>query len=654
MIQFHLEQNRFRISYRVLGMILLVALGSTVQAQPGRWQQKVDYKMVIDMDVPTNRFKGKQILKYTNNSPDKLNKLFYHLYFNAFQPGSSMDVRSQELGKTKVNGRPDWDSRVMDRISKLKPEEIGYQKINSLKLDGVVQEIIYHETILEVKLKQPILPGKTVVLDMEFEAQVPLQIRRSGRDNPRTRVQYSMSQWYPKLCEYDYEGWHATPYVAREFYGVWGNYDVTINIDKDFKLGAGAVLVNANEIGWGYDKPGTELKPIATAKRSWHFVAENVHDFVWAAEKGYKHLSKKAQNGTMLHVIYYNPNVDAKTDAAFQEVLDAAYKVLPFIEKNFGKYPYPVYSFIQGGDGGMEYPMATLIQSQNLGTVFHEWMHSWYQMMLATNESLYPWMDEGFTSYAEDLVMEHYTGKNSLQPAKEELKKNPGNKEVQNDINSLPDQHSSAYANYFFLVKSGMQEPLSLHADHYKTNLSYSISSYSKGEIFLEQLGYIVGATVRDKILLEYYNQWKFKHPNVNDFMVIAQQVSGIQLDWYKMYWINTTRTIDYAIDSVSATNTNTIIRLKRVGEMPMPVDVRITYTDGSSAVHNIPLDIMYGSKEREERMPKNYSVEKEWQWTHPTYNLQLNGNKTIKEIYIDPSHRMADVDRTNNVWTKN
>ncbi|MBK7346471.1 MAG: M1 family metallopeptidase [Chitinophagaceae bacterium] len=619
-------------------------------AQPGRWQQRANYTMHIDMDVQTNRFTGKQRIEYFNNSPDKLNRLFYHLYFNAFQPGSSMDVRSRELGKKLFNNRPDWDTRVKDRISKLTDDEIGYQKIKSLKVNGVAQPFKYHETILEVNLKNAILPKSKVIIDLEFEAQIPLQIRRSGRDNPSTGVQYSMSQWYPKLCEYDYEGWHPTPYVAREFYGVWGNFDVKISIDKNYKLGGTGVLVNADEIGWGYDKPGTALKNISAAKRNWHFVGKNIHDFVWAADTAYNHLTKKVNNRVTLHVIYkYKPD-NAAYEQGWQQVMVAAEKVLPFIEKHFGQYPYPQYSFIHGGDGGMEYPMATLIHTSTLGTAFHEWMHSWYQMMLGTNESLYPWMDEGFTSYAEDLVTKFYSGKSSLQPLRDSLAKYPGNENYQRLVNTLPEDHTGAYNGYYRLVKSGLEEPLTTHADHYNSNFAYSIASYSKGEMFLEQLGYIVGAAVRDKILLEYYKQWRFKHPNANDFMVIAQQVSGLQMDWYKEYWINTTKTIDYGIGNVSSDSGKTTIVLQRIGEMPMPVDLEVTYKDGSKEMHNVPLNLMYGAKKNENAGEK-YFVHEEWRWTHPEYKLTIKtGLNVITKIEIDPSKRMADINHSNNV----
>lgn len=343
-------------------LILVTFFLQNAFSQPSRWQQFVKYNMQIDVDVNTNQFKGIQKLAYTNNSPNTLNKVFYHLYYNAFQPGSSMDIRSQELGKIMINGKPDWDSRVQDRIAKLKPNEIGYQKIISLKLNGVTQPFKYHGTILEVNLTTPIAPKATVFFDMVFEAQIPLQIRRTGRDNPNTGVRYSMSQWYPKLCEYDYEGWHPTPYIAREFYGVWGNYDVTINIDNSYKLGGTGTLKNANDIGWGYDAVNTpNLKPTTSPKRTWHFTANNVHDFVWAADPDYVHLQRKMPNGTKLNVIYnYQPN-NPQNDSAWQTVANAAVTALPFIESKFGAYPYPQYSFIQGGDGGMEYPMATLI-----------------------------------------------------------------------------------------------------------------------------------------------------------------------------------------------------------------------------------------------------------------------------------------------------
>ena len=599
-------------------LVLCILTISFCFAQPNYWQQKVKYVMDIDMNVETNQFAGKQKLEYWNNSPDTLKKVFYHLYFNAFQPGSMMDTRSRRQGTIQIGKGEDWDPRVKDRIQQLKSDEIGYQKIISLKMNGRPQKFHVLETILEVKLDKSILPKSKVVFDMVFEAQSPLQIRRSGRDNPTTKVRYSMSQLYPKLCEYDYEGWHPTPYVAREFYGVWGDFDVNISIDKNYILGGTGYLQNANQVGYGYENAGTKVVRPSGNKLTWKFTAPNVHDFMWAADPEYKHITRKVKNDLTLHLLYKAADPKAAT---WEKILDDAEKALPFIEKIFGPYTYKQYSFIHGGDGGMEYPMATLLASPSAW--LHEWMHNWYHGILATNESLYSWMDEGFTDYATARVRA-FLENNTAWP------------------------FSGSYSSYFNLVKSDKEEPLTTHADHFNTNFAFGTASYSKGAVFVEQLGYIVGIQIRDKILLEYYRQWKFKHPDANDFIRLSEKVSDIKLDWYKQYWVNSTKTIDYAFDSLWEESGKTRIRIKRIGLMPMPVDLLLTFKDGSAEIHYIPLDLMYGTKPAEDTVTRK--IYPAWRWTHETFIIESNkrlGDIAIAEI--DPSQRMADTERQNN-----
>lgn len=629
----------------LISMLAMLPLLAT--AQTGYWQQKVKYTMDVDVNANTNQFTGKQKLEYWNNSPDTLTKVFYHLYWNAFQPGSMMDVRSQRQGTIPGPRGVDWDGRVKDRIGKLNKEEIGYQKVLSLKMNGKPQSFKMLETILEVKLDKPILPKSKVVFELEFEAQVPLQIRRSGRDNAEG-VRFSMSQWYPKLCEYDKDGWHPNPYIAREFYGVWGDFEVKISIDKSYIIGASGYLQNPNQVGYGYEAPGTKVVRPAGEKLLWHFIAPNVHDFVWAADPDYTHISKPVRDGMVLHAFYkiapellrkqyealpaarkaeYKNNPDnyvAFYKGQWEEVLDVAALALPYMDKTFGKYPYKQYSFIQGGDGGMEYPMATLLKGAGPDLIIHEWMHSWYQMMMGTNEALYAWMDEGFTSYAESRVMAY-------------LEKDTGFAQAGN------------YKGYYALAKSNKEEPLTTHADHFNTNFAYTSAAYTKGAVFLEQLGYIIGADVRDKILLAYYNQWRFKHPDANDFMRVAEKTSGLQLDWYKEYWVNSTKTIDYAIDSLWDDGGKTRLRLSRVGLVPMPVDLQLTFKDGTKELHYIPLDLMYGEKPAEDpSLPRK--VYDAWKWTNPVYIIETNHKLLdITVAEIDPSQRMADVERKNN-----
>jgi hypothetical protein len=638
----------YKLRYMKKGLMvcLLVSLVLAVQAQD-RWQQKIKYKMDVVMNVNTNILKGKQVIEYTNNSSDTLKWVYFHLYWNAFQPNSMMDVRNRELGRRVVNGRTDWEARVADRIAKLKPEEYGYQKVGLVRMNGRPQKLEQYETVLKVMLDKPILPKNKVVFDTEFEAQVPVQIRRSGRDNAEG-VRFSMSQWYPKMSEYDHEGWHPTPYIAREFYGVWGDFEVNLSIQKDYVVAATGYLQNPQEIGHGYEAEGSKVNRPAGEMLTWKFVAPNVHDFVWAADPQYKHISKKVRDGLVLHAFYkissehltkqYEAmSAGAKNRygnkaenfiAAYQKewdsVLVLASKAIPYMDKTFGYYPYKQYSFIQGGDGGMEYPMATLLKGAGEDVVIHEWMHSWYQMMMGTNESLYPWMDEGFTTYAEDGIKAF----------------------IHNTTGFI---HAGSYAGYYALVKSGVEEPLSTHADHFDSRFGYSTSSYSKGAVFLEQLGYIIGADNRDKLLLEYYRKYRFKHPELNDFIRLAEGVSGIQLDWYPQFFVNSTKTIDYGIDSLWQENGKIKIRLRNAGKVPMPIDLMLTFKDGTKHLAYIPQYLMFGSKPMEDAtVPR--SLHEAWRWTHPNYVLEVDGKlNELKFIEIDPSQRMADVDRSNN-----
>lgn len=586
-------------------------------AQNGRFQQAVAYQMEVTMDVSTNRYQGTQVLAYTNNSPDTLTRVFYHLYYNAFQPGSMMDVRSRTIA--------DPDQRVKDRIAKLAPEEIGYLHPTHLTMNG--GPVSYKEvgTVLEVDLTEPILPNSSVKFEMSFEGQVPLQVRRSGRDSEEG-VRYSMSQWYPKMANYDEQGWHANPYVGREFYGIWGDFDVKITIDKSYTLGGTGYLQNPNQIGHGYQDEGVKVPEPKGNTLTWHFVAPQVHDFMWAANNKYKHDKVQMANGITVHHFYIPGE---KTTENWEKLKEYTPKAIDYLSKNFGQYPYKQFSVVQGGDGGMEYAMSTLITGERslpslVGVMVHELAHSWFHGVLASNESLYPWMDEGFTSYASNLAMASIF-----------------------QTNASP--HRGSYGGYYRLVKSGLEEPMSTHADHYQTNSAYGAAAYSKGAVFLAQLGYVIGEEVRDRGMLRYWNTWKFKHPNVNDLIRVMEKESGLELDWYKEYFVYTTKTIDYAVKEVKASEVGTSIILERIGAMPMPIDLVVTYKDGTKELVYLPLEIMRGDKKVETNFPKLVLIQ-DWPWVQPTLTINLKrAVDTIKSVEIDPSKRMADIQVENN-----
>ena len=601
-------------------ILFALTLLSTSFVSAQYWQQAVDYTIEVALDHETAQYKGNQTVIYTNNSPETLHKVFFHQYFNAFKPGSEMAIRLKNAGDKTGRFKVDIDS--------LSPKQQGYLKVSGLTQDGVMAEVVDSETILEVTLAQALAPGESTTFIMSFEGQVPDVIRRAGK-NSKEGIAFSMAQWYPKMAEYDYEGWNADPYTGREFHGVWGDFDVKITLDKVFTVAASGYLQNADEIGRGYSdrkKPKTKK-----GKITWHFAAPNVHDFTWAADPEYIHDTYPGPNDVTLHFFYKN-NPDIMDNWGKLQPITA--QLMEYFNENIGPYPYKQYSVVHGGDGGMEYAMLTLITGNRkfgslVGVTAHELAHSWFQHILATNETKHEWMDEGFTSFISTLAENEVLEENKEFPL------------------------AGSYRGYYGLATSGVEMPQATNANRYEHNYAYERAAYSKGAVFLGQLGYIIGQDKLFKTLQTYYDEWKFKHPLPNDLRVIAERVSGIQLQWYLTDWTQTTNRIDYAIEAVNATEKGTEIHLERKELMPMPQEVLIQFKDGSMALHYIPISLMRGEKENTYDLP--WTQEKDWTWANPKYSFTIDQPKeNIKAIVLDPSNLMADIDKSNNYYVAN
>jgi len=599
---------------KIIAFLFLV-LGFDTSAQDGYWQQEVQYKMDIDFDADQHTFTGNQVLTYTNNSPDTLHRVFYHLYFNAFRPGSMMDVRSRTI--------VDPDPRIDDRINNLQPSEIGFHNIEKLMQDGKKVAFSVEGTVAEVKLAQPLLPGKSTTFEMKFNSQVPIQIRRSGRNNEEG-VDYTMTQWYPKLAEYDRDGWHSEPYVSREFHGVFGTFEVEITIDSKYTLTGTGVVQNPQEVGHGY----AETTP-TSEKTTWKFKAENVHDFAWAADPEYNHLTTTLTSGTELHFFHRN---DSMINENWSRLVPFTEQLFNIMNDQFGEYPYQQFSVIQGGDGGMEYPMCTMITGTGsfgglVSVTVHEAIHNWYYGVLASNEQKYPWMDEGFTTYAQNLVLDSLFKRNRLNP------------------------HQRSMQSYIGNALSGNEEPLSTGADHYETNRAYGSNAYSKGCVFLVQLSDIVGQETFSRAMISYYNQWKFKHPTPQDFKRVMEKASGMELDWYFDAWIGTTKTIDYGIHTVHSNGKKTIVEIERIGELAMPVELVVKSDKGTQYIY-IPLETMRGAKPAPEGLKDNWKQEKDWPWVYPFYKVQLDMPlESIQSIQLNPFDKIADSNPKNDLF---
>lgn len=598
----------------VLPLLLFTAF---FQSNAQYWQQAADYAMEVSLDTETANYSGVQTLVYTNNSPETLHKVFYHLYFNAFRPGSEMAVR--------LKSSPDRNGRFKVDLDSLTKEQQGLLKVSNLTQDGVAVQTVDSETILEVILNQPIPPGGTTTFELDFEGHVPDVIRRAGK-NSAEGVAFSMAQWYPKMAEYDLEGWNADPYTGREFHGVWADFDVKITLNKDFMVAASGYLQNADEIGKGYSD---RKKPITKkGEITWHFVAPQVHDFTWAADPEYIHDTHPGPNGVTLHFFYKN---NPEIIENWKKLQPHTAQMFEFYNEKIGPYPYQQYSVVQGGDGGMEYAMLTLITGGRnyeslFGVTAHELGHSWFQHVLATNETKHEWMDEGFTSFISSLASNEILEQNRDFPLE------------------------GSYRGYYQLASSGGEMPQSTNANRYHHNYAYERTAYSKGAVFLGQLGYIIGFDKLFETLQTYFSEWKFKHPLPNDFRRIAERVSGLQLQWYLTDWTQTTNKIDYALTEVKDNGTSTVLQLERKELMPMPLEILVVLKNGENELHYIPISLMRGEKEN--TYPISWSVHPDWSWAHLNYSLEIDHPKeTIEAIIVDPSNLMADVDKSNNYY---
>ena len=590
--------------------------------QNAYYQQSAKYKMDIDIDAQNFTYQGNQTLTYINNSPDELKVVYFHLYWNAFKPNSMMDQRVQSQGK---NGDSRLQTNGVSRLASIPKEEEGAQNIHWIKQNGKDLKFEIQETIMKVELNTPIKPNSSTTFTMEWDAVIPQQIRRSGRNN-REGIDMSMTQWYPKIAEYDYDGWATFDYIGREFHAPFADFEVNIKIDKDYIIGAGGTLENPLEVK-GYDQ-NANIKSDSKNKATWKWTAKNILDFAFAADRDYTVESFTILDGPKIYYVYQK----SEKTQLWEESKPYVTKFFQLMNATLGRYAYPSYAFIQGGDGGMEYGMCTLMLGEGrtleglVGLMVHEGGHSWNQQMLAYNESVRPWMDEGFTSYYDDLIM------HQLFPPKEPVA-NPF-------VNSI-----KSYVNF---TKTGKEEPAVWLADHHDGGNAYSIASYVKGEVFLVQLGYIVGEQNLSLIMKEFFNQWKMKHPTERDFLHIAQKTSGMDLKWFQHYWINTTKTIDYAIKNVKYEANSTTITLENKGSIPMPIDFSILTKDKKVVNYQIPMSMTHVWKSKD--IYGDFNTLDYWKWTQKEYTFTIPYNKSqISALGIDFSQRLADVNPEDN-----
>ncbi len=608
---------------RPLCLSLVFAIAGPLQLLA--WQQRVHYSMEIVMHVESHSYDGKQQLVYVNNSPDTLRHIYYHLFFEAFKPGSMMDRHDRSLPHGGVL-----------RIGELPPEWQGSVRVESLKQEGSPLTWKIDETILDAALAQPLAPGDSTTLEMTWKTRIPRLTRRGGWMNSEG-VEYSMSQWYPKLAEYDAAGWHADEYVQREFYGVYGTFDVALTLPATYVVGGSGRVVNPEEVGCGYELGAVDTlitSPASgTGMKTWRFHAENVHDFAWVADQEYAHQIAR-WNDVTIHLLYKR-----SATALWAGASTWIRELLSYYSSRFGAYSWRQFTVAMAGDGGMEYPQLIMVTgyrgaSSLLNVIAHETGHQWFYAMVGNNETQEAWLDEGFTQYltteAERKLFN--LGFNPYEGLEKIVYPWVGS--------SWTDARS-----YYQLAIAGYDEPLDTYHDWFREDLTSGLVYY-KGMAVVRMMQYMFGDSLFDEAMRHYVDKWRYRHPTTRDLEQAVEEASGMKLDWFFNEWINSTKLCDYAIDALSsepsAKGYATTITLSNRNEIVMPLDIILTYDDGSKAMANVPVE-EWRKPEVEFHLPR-------WEWVMRDYSTTFITPKRVVRAEIDSSMLLFDIDRTNNI----
>ena len=587
------------------------------------WQQFVHYRMEVSLDPATHILTGVSRILYRNQSPDTLDRIYMYLYPNGFRSNES--VRGQEMAKFYQKNLPNAEAAGWLRVNEFR---IGSASAS----DGAVLSAFeINDTILSAHLPQPLPPDGEIEIELTFTAKVKKFQDRSGY---RGR-QYDFAQWYPKMCVYDEEGWHAEPlHYLGEFYGEFGTFEVTINVPFEYIVAATGV-VTAGDPGWSLVQIDTSLserewmKRYVDAKtaiaetsavvpmRSVTFHAEQVHDFAWVTCPDFLY-ERGEYDGIPIHVLYrsYAKSYWSKV------VTERGRRALEWLSAKFGRYPYPQLTITHGLlGGGMEYPMLVMNSNASESLILHEVGHIYFYGILGNNEQKEAWLDEGFTSFQTQWYMEirygpwGYDRTEAMEGATWLARRRP----------RLTSNEANRYSALYYMT-SGHDEPISRYAHRYKNGIAYGVNAYTKGSIFFEMLRFVVGEEAFEKICKEYFKRWALKHVNEARFREVCEEVSGMDLEWFFQQWLHETKTVDYRLGKVrseqlAVSSWKTEVEIKRNDAGIMPVEVELTLNDGQKFVQR-------------------------WEGKESKGILTFNTPSKPRQVVLDPNDQIMDKKR--------
>lgn len=571
-----MARNSTRYKNTIYLLLLLPLFFIFSASAQNYFQQEVNYKIDVTLNDKLHELSALESIEYINNSPDELTSIYMHLWPNAYKNNSTaMAKQMLENGETKFYYSAETDRGFIDQLD--------------FKVNGKKVQLEYDPKNIDIAmliLTEPLKSGDSINITTPFHVKIPLGVfSRLGH----LGESYQITQWYPKPAVYDLNGWNHMPYLHQgEFYSEFGSFDVSITLPENYVVGATGDLVDGEkETEWLEKKAKeTEARTSFSSDNSFpasfsgtktlRYKQSRVHDFAWFADKRFHVLKGEVQlfeseKKVTTWVMFTNAEAELWKNS-IQYLNDAVYHYSLWN----GDYPYNQITAVDGAlsaGGGMEYPNITVIGPTGnafaLETVImHEVGHNWFYGILGSNERVHPWMDEGINSFNENRYIE-----SNYPEAK--LLGNYANTKMAKILSLNHYKHKSEYELlYLWNAKKNEDQTIDLPASKY-TELNYAGDVYSKTALVFDYLMAYLGEEKMDQAMHQYFETWKFKHPQPKDLRKIIETVSEKDLSWFFDDLINSTKKLDYKIVSYYKTQNETYdIIVKNTGEIKAPVAI--------------------------------------------------------------------------------
>jgi len=608
------------------------------------WQQDVAYRIDANINEKTHIVEATEELTYWNNSPDALPFVYFHLYQNAFVKGSYLE----ELHR--VNGQP------IERMGAYQARGLG-TIVENLTVNGKRVKTELDNTILKVYLPEPLQPGQSVTFRMNFATFFDRGDfrRRMALYNSWGFPHYNGVHWYPRISVYDAKkGWDTDQHLNKELYGNFGLFDVKLTFAENYVVEATGALQNEADVlppdlrakldiknfankPWN-EKPSIIIPYDSARRKTWHYVANNVHDFAFTADPSYR-MGETVWNGVRCIALVTEPHA-----SKWQTASDYVAKIIQTFSEDFGMYEYPKMVAADANDG-MEYPMLTLdggAEPDFHGLLVHEIGHNWFYGMIGNNETYRAALDEGFTQFLTAWGLTRIDGDTMIETKeKNSYKRRFREPKLTRDRN--------VYNRYMGDATRSEDKMLNTHSNDFHSAIGHEngySNVYHKTATMLYNLQYTLGDSLFSEAMKYYVKKWKFAHPYLEDFRTSIIEFTHQDLNWFFDQWLETTKTTDYGITSVRRTEMKDEYQIKfhRHGQMQMPIDFRVTAKNGQTYNYHIP-NTYFVKKTNANVLKRWYG----WDLLYPDYNAKVHIPSGIRSVQIDPSYRLADVDMMDN-----